>query len=85
MNKIIADTLNDPRIGDPQEAGRLTAFALLLEPNGGPDHMTLAEPFEPGTVSITEMSEGGSVPELQAVNIGETPVLAPAAQSSPYA
>ena len=76
MNNLIAETLTNLRLGDPQVAGNLTVFPLLLEPNGGPDYMTLAAALEPGTVSITEVSEGGSVPELQAVNNGETPVLA---------
>ncbi len=76
MNTLLTETLGKLRLGPAQQAGNLTVFPLLATPNGGPEYLTLAAALEPGTVSITEVSEGGSVPDLLAVNKGETAVLA---------
>jgi hypothetical protein len=60
----------------PQTAGTLTVVPLLGVPTpDGSHHLLLDEALKSGTVRITEVSEGGVVPELLLVNDGGTPVL----------
>lgn len=73
--KTIIGTLERVRIDAPGEFQNLTIFPLL---NGGarePGYLTLDEALALGRVRITEVSEGGSVPQLKFVNEGERRVL----------
>ena len=75
MNPI-ADALGALTLGAPATHRSLTAFALL-----GPDgpepagYLTLDEALAGGAARVTEVSEGGSVPELRFENHGAKPVL----------
>jgi hypothetical protein len=53
----------------------MTAFELLRPQNGGPEYVTLREALERGVFTVTEVSEGGSVPELMVANKGDVAVL----------
>lgn len=73
--QTISETLNKLTIGQIITHQNLTMFALM---NGGgveADYITLDEAMLAGTVQVTEVSEGGSVPELQFVNGGYRAVL----------
>jgi len=48
---------------------------LLSENGAGPDYLTLKEAMEAQLIAITEVTEGGSVPELKVKNTGARPVL----------
>lgn len=61
--------------GQPKTVGELTVFPLFWEVPGVFPYLTLGEALENGTVTITEVSQGGSVPELAVENAGETAVL----------
>lgn len=66
--EIIKDKLEQIKIGQETTFRNLTLFPLL---NGGiqqPDYLTLDEALAQGVAKITEVSEGGSVPELKLVN-----------------
>ena len=63
------------QIGDPQVHGPLVVFPLRLAENGGPGYVTLRQAIAGGQAAITEVSEGGSVPELRVVNKGDRRVL----------
>ena len=58
------------RLGDPQVHGPLTVFPLRLGEHDGPGYVTLRQAIAGGQAAITEVSEGGSVPELRVVNKG---------------
>jgi ADP-ribosylglycohydrolase len=62
-------------VGEPQLAGALAVFPLFWEVPGVFPYLTLGEALERRTVSITEISQGGSVPELAVENTGDTAVL----------
>jgi hypothetical protein len=62
-------------IAAPQSAGGLTLFPLLATGPATTAHDLLPDALEAGTVVITEVSEGGSVPELTATNHGPRDVL----------
>lgn len=71
----ISDALGGVRIGEPTTYHNLTVFPLL---GGGPKsagYLTLDEALERQCSVVTEVSEGGSVPELKFVNSGAFPVF----------
>jgi hypothetical protein len=53
----------------------LTVFPLLGEGPSDPDYVTLDEALQAKQALITEVSEGGSVPELRFENLGDRAVL----------
>lgn len=53
----------------------LTLLTLQGEPAGQLEYLLSADALAAGTLTITEVSEGGSVPELLAVNEGQQMVL----------
>ncbi len=66
------------RVGDRQAHGPLAVFPLRLDgaaQAGGPRYVTLREAVAAGKARITEVSEGGSVPELRVVNSGDARIL----------
>ena len=62
-------------IGEPKLAAALAVFPLFWEVTGAFPSPTLGEDLERSTVSITQISQGGSVPELAVENTGDTAVL----------
>jgi hypothetical protein len=68
--RAIIDFVSHHRVGEPKAHLNLTVFPIL---NGGgtrPDYRTLDEALAGRAASITEVSSGGSVPELRFVNSG---------------
>lgn len=70
------------RLGERQTAGPLAVFPVFLDRrahrDGGPRpsrYITLRQALAEGRAQITEVSEGGSVPDLRVVNKGDTRVL----------
>ena len=59
--------------GQPQRHGALTVVPILAPMQAEPAWLTLAEAGE--RVRITEISEGGSVPDLRVANLGDLPML----------
>lgn len=75
MDKSVENCLLEMEIGAGASFENMTVFELLRPANGGPEYITLKEALERGMFSVTETSEGGSVPELAVVNNGDVPVL----------
>ena len=63
------------RIGKPICHESLTVFPLFSELQRHVDYLLSDEALQQGTVTIQEVSEGGSVPELLVENTGELRVL----------
>lgn len=61
--------------GEMQVYKNLAIVPLFLNGNGGPAYITLKEALERGMLTITEVSEGGFVPELKVINKGDVAVL----------
>ena len=53
----------------------MAVIPLFTPINGSPNYLTLKEALEKRILTITEVSQGGSVPELKVVNKAEIPVL----------
>ena len=75
--RTLLDELKTIRTGEAQRFQSLTLFPLLRAeaPAGEPEYLLLEEAIGAGVARVTELSEGGSVPQLLFVNDGERPVL----------
>jgi hypothetical protein len=62
-------------LGDMVVHKELAVVPLLSSEESGPDYITLKESFADGTMIVTEVSQGGSVPELKVTNNGKRNVL----------
>ncbi|TLM76506.1 MAG: hypothetical protein FDZ70_06585 [Actinobacteria bacterium] len=75
MDTHIEGMLSAIRLGEPSACGALTLLPVFAPQAGGPRYVTLGEAMEAGTLTVTEVDRGGSVPELAARNDGGTSVL----------
>jgi len=71
----ITQALQGLTIGEAQAFRNLSAIPLLLRNAPKAGYITLAKAITSGFASITEISEGGSVPELMLNNTGKDNVL----------
>jgi hypothetical protein len=74
MNVII-DTIEHVKIGTPATFHNLTVFPLTDGKGIASDYLTLDEALAKKSAHVTEVSEGGSVPELKFVNEAGQPVF----------
>lgn len=63
------------RVGEPIRHNSLTVFPLFSEPHNHVDYLLSDEALQSGTVTVQEVSEGGSVPDLLVENSGDIRVL----------
>jgi hypothetical protein len=71
----MAVTFPEVRIGEPIRCDGLAVFPLFAEPSGGVDYALSDEALSEGTVTVEEVSEAGSVPDLSVENKGDIRVL----------
>lgn len=74
-NKVLHDSLAGITLGEPRPHGGLAVVPLLNFGATDPDWLTLDEAIGAGALTVTEVSEGGSVPTLRVTNGGERAVL----------
>lgn len=72
---IVQQTLENLSLGDSQQAGRLTLVPVLAEPDTAAEYLLLDAAQSDGLATVTEVSEGGSVPELLLDNAAGQPVF----------
>lgn len=75
MDTAIKNYLLSLEIEEPQHFKNMTVFPLLTPLDGGPDYLTLKDALEKVLLVVTEVSSGGSVPELKVTNKAEVPIL----------
>jgi hypothetical protein len=75
MDSIISDYLSKLEFGELKVFNNMAIFPLLTSINESPQYLTLKEALEKRLLTITEVSQTGSVPELKVVNKAEIPVL----------
>lgn len=71
----IKDFLEIVKFARAQVCQNLVLFPLLAPESGEPDYLTLEEALGQEAVVITEVSEGGQVPELKLVNHSDSKIL----------
>ncbi len=75
MNNVFDGFVRGVQFGEVQHNGMLAVLPVLADLPFGPDYLTLQEALAAGVITITEVTEGGSVPELTVINDGDLPVL----------
>lgn len=75
MDSVIRNYLLGLTLEEPQRHKNMSVFPLLSTIDGGPDYSTLGEALEKALLNVSEISAGGSVPELKVVNTGDMSVL----------
>jgi hypothetical protein len=75
MEKSVESCLLEMELGAGRSFENMAVFELMKPTNGGPEYITLKEAIEKGVFSVTEVSSGGSVPELKVENKGDVAVL----------
>tara|TARA_Y100001934_G_scaffold133801_1_gene161940 strand:- start:4137 stop:5060 length:924 start_codon:yes stop_codon:yes gene_type:complete len=71
----LSSDLGGLRIGKPQVFNQIVIYPLLGAVNGGPDYLPLNTAMDRPAVTVTEVDEGGSVPELKVKTEPELPIL----------
>lgn len=72
---IIQDTLNSASVGEGTTFKNLTIFPLVVGEKVEKEYLTLDEALAAGTAKVTEVSDSGSVPELNFFNEGDLSIL----------
>jgi hypothetical protein len=72
----LGHAMADIKVGDPTVYGGLAVFPLIGRNPGKRDYLTLNEALREKGVTVSEVSEGGSVPELRLKNNLEKDVFA---------
>jgi hypothetical protein len=71
----MSTTLPDVRVGDPIRHEALAVFPLFSHDGSDVDYLLSDEAIEAGSLTVEEVSEGGSVPNLLVTNKGDSRVL----------
>ncbi len=74
-NPVVHEFFEKLTVGSPTTFGGLAVMPLLNLAAADPDWLTLDEAVSGKTLTVTEVSEGGSVPTLRVVNRGDRAVL----------
>lgn len=72
---LVKTTLSGLTLSDPMNHGGLTVFPLASDRSSPLSYLLLEDGLRKDLVSIREVSEGGSVPELTVENRADKPVL----------
>lgn len=72
---VLIEALGGLKPEPPLASGRLTLLPFTCTRPGKTRYVLLAKAIKRGRLTVTEVSEGGSVPYLKAVNQGPWPVL----------
>ena len=75
MQTVIQGYLGKVKVGRKQSHRNLAVFPLLSGYTTAFDYMTLDEALAGGLIEVTEVSQGGAVPELKVVNKSPRMVL----------
>ena len=75
MDKTIMAAVGALRLGEAVAYGGLAVLPLFSNGPQGPEYLTLGEALEQDLVTVTEVSEAGSVPDLKVVSRAGRPVL----------
>ncbi len=67
--------LEKVKLGGKQSHLNMALFPLLASDAGEPDYLILEEALGQGVVEITEVSQGGSVPDLKLINKSPSKLL----------
>ena len=75
MKSVLKSYVDSFALGRGERHNNMTVFPILSPLDGAPDYLTMKEALERGVFTVTEVSEGGSVPNLKVANKGDIAVL----------
>jgi len=75
MHNPVKEFLNELKVGAKQSHNNMTLYCLLSAHEAAADFLTLDEALSGNLLMVTEVSEGGSVPELKVRNRSDRKVL----------
>jgi len=75
MDKIITGFIKEIKVGAEQSHNNMTLYCLLAARESDVDFLTLDEALDEGALTITEMDEAGTVPELRVTNKSDRKIL----------
>ena len=75
MEKILKDYMDHVRFGKRQAYRNMAVFPVIMQGAPSPDYLTLDQAMQDRAIEITEVSEGGSVPDLKVTNSSSRNVL----------
>jgi len=75
MNEVIAGHFARLALGEAQIYRNIVVFPLLGPDAGPAPYLTLGEALSGHCLTVTEVSEGGSVPELKVISQSDRPIL----------
>jgi hypothetical protein len=75
MSTKLLDILTGVTIGEPQQFENMQLFPLFVKNGHQRGYRTLDEALELEALTVSEVSESGSVPSLRVENTGDLPVL----------
>jgi hypothetical protein len=75
MKSVLKSYVDSFALGAGARHKNMTVFPISSPLDGAPDYLTLKEALERGVFAITEVSEGGTVPNLKVSNKADLPVL----------
>jgi hypothetical protein len=75
MTQITDKIIQGINLGKPQTYKKMSLFPIFLREPGKLIYLSLKQALNQHLIVITEVSQGGSVPNLKVVNQGELPVL----------
>jgi len=75
METIVKKSIEGMKFGELQVHGHVAIIPTVSVNGSGPDYLTMKEGLEGRFLRVTEVTEGGSVPELKVINQGDRPVL----------
>jgi hypothetical protein len=75
METVIKECLEALKFGEIQAHKNVAVIPIIGTNGTGPVYLTMKEAMEQGLMTVSEVSEGGNVPELKVSNRGDKPVL----------
>jgi hypothetical protein len=72
---LLAEILRGLKLGNPQTFRNLTIIPLHTDTPGRFHYLSMKKGLSSRVLEVREISEGGSVPELKAINTGEAPII----------
>ena len=75
MNGSTSPGFASLHLGEPQAFRNIAVLPIIGPSNGAAHWLTLGEALEQQLLTVTEVSQGGSVPELLVINRADHPVL----------
>jgi hypothetical protein len=75
MEAIMKGHIEGIKFGGLQIHGHVAVIPMISTNGSGPDYLTMREAMEAHLLMVTEVTEGGQVPELKVINRADKPVL----------